>query len=600
MGKVYRAFDKQLELEVALKLLKPEIAADKKTIGRFKNELTLARQFTHKNVCRMHDLHEEDRTLFITMEYVRGEDLKSVIRWMEKLTLGKAVSIARQIGEGLAEAHKLGVVHRDLKPHNIMIDKEGNGKIMDFGIARSLRGAGITGEGAIIGTPEYMSPEQVEGKEADQRSNIYSLGIILFEMVTGRVPFEGDTPLSVAYKHKNEIPPVPKKLNSQIPQDLSRLILRSLEKSKEDRHQTAEEFLSELAKIEEGIPTAERIIPKKTAAPIPSGMPSLAVLDFENISKDESLDFWRNGLSELMITGLSQSRFINVLPGDRVYGILKKLGLADAKRYTTEDLVKIGGEGGARYVVTGSYIKAGGKILITMTVQEPQIKKVIKRTNVECQNQEEILAKANELTLQVKQDLSLNREQMAMDGEIYKKIEDVTTSFPEAYKYYLEGRKYLDAGDNRKSIECMKKAIAIDPGFAMAYRSMAASYGNMDYWKEVSEAQNKARELSDRVSLREKLLIQHDYQKVLDLYPLDPIANGQLGLIFIGQEEWDKAIERYEVLIRNKVRAVHLDNATLAYMGKVMYDKAREVCVYIANNISEQGIDPQLPYVFIN
>jgi tetratricopeptide (TPR) repeat protein len=164
----------------------------------------------------------------------------------------------------------------------------------------------------------------------------------------------------------------------------------------------------------------------------------------------------------------------------------------------------------------------------------------------------------------------------------------------------LEGRKYLDAGDNRKSIECMKKAIAIDPGFAMAYRSMAASYGNMDYWKEVSEAQNKARELSDRVSLREKLLIQHDYQKVLDLYPLDPIANGQLGLIFIGQEEWDKAIERYEVLIRNKVRAVHLDNATLAYMGKVMYDKAREVCVYIANNISEQGIDPQLPYVFIN
>jgi serine/threonine protein kinase/Tfp pilus assembly protein PilF len=641
MGKVYRAFDKQLELEVALKLLKPEIAADKKTIGRFKNELKLARQITHKNVCRMHDLHEEGKTLYITMEYVQGEDLKSVIRRMEKLTVGKAVSVARQVAEGLVEAHKLGVVHRDLKPQNIMIDKEGNAKIMDFGIARSLRGAGITGEGAIIGTPEYMSPEQVEGKEADQRSDIYSLGIILFEMVTGRVPFEGDTPLSVAYKHKNEIPPTPKKLNSQISDDLNRLILRCLEKSKENRYQTAEEFLSELAKIEEGLPTAERVIPKrrpltsreitvkfslkkalipalafialitiglilwrvlpkKQAVPAPSGMPSLAVLDFENISKDESLDFWRNGLSELIITGLSQSRFINVLPGDRVYGILKKLGLADARRYTSDDLNKIAREGGLSQIVTGSYIKAGGKIIITLTLQEPRTGKVIKRTNVECQNEEEILSKANELTLQVKQDLDLSREQMAKDAEIYKKIEDVTTRSPEAYKYYLEGMKYHNNNDWRKSIEYMEKAVAIDPGFAMAYRAMGVSYNNMGYEKEAGEAWGKAHKLSDRVSLRERLLIQGEYQKVLELYPLDPTANINLGFRFIVREEWDKAIERYEVLIRNKVRTSFIDNAALAYMGKGMFDKAKEVCEYVANNVSEQGIDIELPYVYLN
>ena len=194
MGRVYRAFDKKLDEEVALKFLRPEIGADKRIVDRFRNEIKIARKITHQNVCRMHDLGEEGKTLYITMEYVRGEDLKSLVHRTGRLTAGKAVLIARQVAEGMGQAHKLGVVHRDLKPGNVMIDKDGNAKIMDFGIARSLYGGGVTAEGAIIGTPEYMSPEQVEGKEVDQRSDIYSLGIILYEMVTGRRPFEGDTP----------------------------------------------------------------------------------------------------------------------------------------------------------------------------------------------------------------------------------------------------------------------------------------------------------------------------------------------------------------------------------------------------------------------
>jgi len=172
MGKVYRAFDKKIEEEVALKFLRQEIGADKRIVDRFRNELRTARKIRHNNIGQMYDLHEEEKTLFIAMEYVRGEDLKSLIRRTEKLTVGKAISIASQIAEGLAEAHRLGVIHRDLKPGNIMIDKEGNAKIMDFGIARTLAAEGTTAEGAIIGTPEYMSPEQVEGKEADQRSDI--------------------------------------------------------------------------------------------------------------------------------------------------------------------------------------------------------------------------------------------------------------------------------------------------------------------------------------------------------------------------------------------------------------------------------------------
>ena len=182
MGRVYRACDKQLEEEVAIKPLKSEITADKKTLDRFKNEIKRAHKIIHHNVCRMQDLHEEKDTKFITMEYVAGEDLKSQLRRMGKVPVEKAVFIAHQIADGLAVAHRLGVIHRDLKPHNVMIDKEGNARIMDFGIARSLGGRDLTGEGVISGTPDYMSPEQAEGKEADVCSDIYSMGVILYEI----------------------------------------------------------------------------------------------------------------------------------------------------------------------------------------------------------------------------------------------------------------------------------------------------------------------------------------------------------------------------------------------------------------------------------
>jgi len=185
MGRVYKAYDTEIREHVALKVLNPEIAADESVIERFRNELKLARRVSHRNVCRMFDLGRDGDTAYISMEYVSGEDLKMLLRRIGHLPARKAVVFGEQIADGLAEAHRLGVVHRDLKPQNIMIDRDGNARIMDFGIARALKTKGITDPGMVIGTPDYMAPEQFEGKDADQRTDIYALGAILYEMLTG-------------------------------------------------------------------------------------------------------------------------------------------------------------------------------------------------------------------------------------------------------------------------------------------------------------------------------------------------------------------------------------------------------------------------------
>ncbi|MDH5769035.1 MAG: serine/threonine protein kinase, partial [Nitrospirota bacterium] len=367
MGRVYRVEDTKLKQEIALKLIKPEIAKDKKTIERFRNELKLAREIAHRNVCRMYDLNEEKGTHYITMEYVRGEDLRSSIRRFGQLPIGKSISIIKQICEGLAEAHRLGVVHRDLKSNNIMIDKEGNVRIMDFGIARSLEAKGITGAGVMIGTPEYMSPEQVEGKEVDQRSDIYSLGIILYEMVTGKVPFEGDTPFTIGMKHKGEMPQNPQELNTQISDDLNRMILRCLEKDKDKRYQSAGEMRAELEAIEKGMPTTEKVVPrrkpitsreitvtfstKKLLIPalvivaviaaavlvwqlIPQKeitKASIAVISFENQTGEKSYDYLQKAIPNLLITSLEQSKYLSVMTWERMHDLLEQTGKEDTE-----------------------------------------------------------------------------------------------------------------------------------------------------------------------------------------------------------------------------------------------------------------------------
>jgi len=230
MGIVYKARDRETAETVALKALLPEVAADASTMERFKNELRLARRITHKNVCRIHDFVRSDGTAYISMEFVEGETLRRVLDRFGTLSLRKGLQIARQICAGLQEAHRQGIVHRDLKPANVMIDRSGDVKLMDFGIARSLDSTGTTSRGLAIGTPAYMSPEQAEGRSVDPRSDIYSLGLILYEMFTGVAAFRADTPIAIALKHIRERPTAPREIEASVPLYLETAIMRCLEK----------------------------------------------------------------------------------------------------------------------------------------------------------------------------------------------------------------------------------------------------------------------------------------------------------------------------------------------------------------------------------
>src|SRR5690348_14805877 len=246
MGAVYKVRDRELERFVALKVIRPELAARPEILQRFKQELILARQVTHKNVIRIFDLGEADSVKFITMEFIEGQDLKCLLRERGKLSPDETMKIMAQVCRALEAAHNEGVIHRDLKPQNIMLDSQGRVTVMDFGIARSTEMNGMTQTGAFVGTPEYMSPEQAMGEHVDARSDLFTLGIIFYELLTGDTPFRADTFYAMLLNRTTRKARPPIEVDPSIPQQINEVVVRCLETSPDQRYQSAREILAGL------------------------------------------------------------------------------------------------------------------------------------------------------------------------------------------------------------------------------------------------------------------------------------------------------------------------------------------------------------------
>src|SRR5438046_4820367 len=246
MGAVYKARDRELDRVVALKVIRPELANQQEVLRRFKQELILARQVTHKNVIRIFDLGEAEGIKFISMDYIEGQDLRSLLRQKGRLAPEEATAIIAQVCQALEAAHAEGVVHRDLKPQNIMLDSQGRATVMDFGIARSMELTGMTQTGALLGTPDYMSPEQAKGQEVDARSDLFTLGIIFYELLTGKTPYRADTVLGTLLKRTQERARPPIELDPDLPRYLSDVVVRCLEIDPQLRYQSASALTSDL------------------------------------------------------------------------------------------------------------------------------------------------------------------------------------------------------------------------------------------------------------------------------------------------------------------------------------------------------------------
>jgi tetratricopeptide (TPR) repeat protein len=498
---------------------------------------------------------------------------------------------------------------------------------MDFGIARSLRGKGITGAGVMIGTPEYMSPEQVEGKEVDERSDIYSLGIILYEMVAGRVPFEGDTPFTIGVKHKSEIPRDPRDINTHIPQDLGRLVLRCLEKDKAKRYQSAGELHADLERVEQGLPTSVRVAPagkpatsrkitveftpkkliipaaalaalviaavvlwhpwttSKTAAPVPKVENSIAVISFQNLTGDSRYDSLIKAVPNLMITKFESMGIPLVASWERLQDLLKQMGKDPDAPIDKETGFEICRREGIAVLITGEVTMAGNVFVTNLKALDAGTKDSLASASAQGQGEESILlSQIDDLAGRV----HLKLGWALPCGEPAAPISEFTTTSMEAYNEFIKGRELCEKNYFEEARQALQRAIDRDPEFASAHLYLAYVYDGLRLFKLADETYMKAEALSAKASEKERLYIgaavESDPEKRFRIlkelaakYPMEKRPHLSLAGYYRSKKAFPAAIgELDKALELDPGYALALETFAYVYMDMEELDKADE------------------------
>ncbi len=577
MGAVYKAGDRELDRFVALKVIRPELASNPSILARFKQELLLAHQVTHRNVIRIYDLADAEGVKFITMEFVEGKDLRTLIREKKKFAAEEAVEIIQQVCLALDAAHSVGVIHRDLKPQNIMQDKSGRILVMDFGLARTLDGDGMTQTGAIVGTMEYMSPEQALAKELDQRSDLFALGLILYEMLTGKAPFKAESALASLIKRTQERAIPVSDVDNQIPGTLSGIVSKCLERDLDQRYQSAAAILADLNTWKDkraagtinfdasvkpwgqtipwplitGILTAlvlaisgyllrDRLF---KPSPGPGGAVavrpvSLAILPFQNASGDQKLDWLGSSLADMLSTDVGQSTHLRMVSPANLHQIFTDLRISSATVLDPATIRRVADFSNADRVVWGQYARFGDQIRIDATLLEVKSGGTVP-LKIDVPSEKEIPGGVDRLAESIRQKLALSddvlKELKASSFQPSSQSIDALRNYNQGVSLQRDGRN-LDA---QKQFEAATKA---DPAFALAFSKLAQAYSSLGYDSEAEQSAKKAVALSQDLPTAEKYLISAIELQVVKNYPEATKAYENLAKVMPGSSDVQSAL----------------------------------------------------------
>ena len=594
MGAVYKARDRELDRTVALKVIRPELAGRPEILQRFKQELILARQVTHRNVIRIFDLGEAGGIKFITMEFIEGHDLKTVLARDGKLSPDRAVEIIQQVCLALEAAHSEGVVHRDLKPQNIMIDQQGRASVMDFGIARSLEFGGMTQTGALLGTPEYMSPEQVRGEHVDARSDLFTVGVIFQEILTGRLPFQAETAMASMFKRTKERSVPVHQLDPAVPRYLSDIVEKCLEIDPQDRFQSAREICDALEAWKSGTAApirvrslrwARRALRNRAAIGFAAAGAALAVLlmvaaigfrltnsrkpsaphapvsilvaDFTNHTGDPIFD---GTLEPMFNVALEGASFINAFNRGTARKLAGKLPNSTGKLdEQASRLVAI--SQGVSAIVTGSLDNRGDGYRLSVEAVDAVTGKTLARADMDAANKDQTLLDVPKLAAPIRKalgDTTPESVQLAAERGSF------TTSNLEAVHQYGIAIELQFAGKTQEALQAFSKLTEMDPNFARAWIGMAGASLNLGRREDAEKYAKLAMEHVDRMTERERYRIRglyyaatenwqkctEEYGGLAKLYPADNIGHENLAACFSYLHNMPRALEEARMAVQ--------------------------------------------------